>query len=280
MDEPASYQIIEPIGRGQFGQVFRAINRQTGQIVALKQLDRKQFPTNRFLRELSFLVMLDHPNIVQCHSIEYSKTGRYLVMDFFEGGSLRHFLTSTKEVSLLERLQLICHILQGLEYIHSKKVIHRDLKPENILLKKESDRWVACISDFGISKWIEFNPNDRLTNNDTGSPAYMSPEQFRGEYSFASDIYAVGIILFELVVGVRPFSGLPDKLRDAHLNEAVVIPETVSFVLRSTIAKALQKLPQKRFKSATEMLTSLKLAIEIVAANGDDRGFGDEQKSV
>jgi serine/threonine-protein kinase len=265
MEEPENYQILEPIGKGQFGQVFRAINRQTGQIVALKQLARKKLPTSRFLRELSFLVRLNHPNIVCCHAIEYSKTERYLVMDYYEGGSLRNFLTSNQELSLLARLQLVDNLLCGLEYIHSKGVIHRDLKPENILLKKESESWVACIGDFGISKWIDLESNPRPILGDTGSPAYMAPEQFRGEYTYASDIYTVGVILFELVVGERPFSGMPDQLRYAHCNELVVIPETVFFLLRSTIAQALQKLPQKRFRSATEMRKSLQLACEVIA---------------
>lgn len=257
-DELPSYQILEPIGRGQHGQVFRAINLETKEVVALKELDRKKFATSRFLNEFCFLVSLSHPNIVTCHAIEYSQNNRYLVMDYFEGGNLRNFLNSKQKSSLSEGLQLVCDILQGLEYIHSKGVVHRDLKPENILLKKESDSSIACISDFGISKWINFEPDFSSTKSDTGSPAYMAPEQFEGKYSYASDIYAVGIILFEVIVGVRPFSGIPDKLRDSHLNEPVVIPETVALPLPNIITKALQKSPQKRFKSAAEMLQHLR----------------------
>jgi serine/threonine-protein kinase len=264
-EETSNYHNLEPIGRGQFGQVFRALDSRTGQIVALKELDSKKFPTNRFLREFNFLITLNHPNIVKCHAIEYGNKKRYLVMDYFDGGSLRSFLTKRKPLELSESLQLMCDLLKGLEYIHSKNIIHRDLKPENLLLKHEGSSWRACVSDFGIAMWIQSQESNKFSEGDTGSPAYMAPERFHGEYSFASDIYAVGIILFELVVGVRPFSGLPSQLMYAHFNEPAIIPETVSFVLRSTIAKALQKLPQKRFNSATEMLKSLELAIEVLA---------------
>jgi serine/threonine protein kinase len=261
-DELPNYQILEPIGRGQYGQVFRAINLETKEIVALKELNRKTFATNRFLNEFCFLVSLSHPNIVKCHAIEYSQHNRYLVMDYFEGGSLRNFLDSKQESSSSQSLQFVCDILRGLEYIHSKGVVHRDLKPENILLKKELNNSIACISDFGISKWINFEPSMISTKNDTGSPAYMAPEQFEGKYSYSSDIYAVGIILFEVIVGVRPFSGIPIELRDSHANEPVTIPEAVSLPLQKIITKALQKSPHKRFKSAMEMLQSLQLAID------------------
>jgi eukaryotic-like serine/threonine-protein kinase len=261
-DELPNYQILEPIGRGQYGRVFRAINLDTQEVLALKELDRKKFATSRFLNEFCFLVSLSHPNIVKCHAIEYSKNNRYLVMDYFDGGNLRTFLNSQQESSLSKGLEFVCNILQGLEYIHSKGVVHRDLKPENILLKKESERIIACISDFGISKWVNFEPACSSIKSDTGSPAYMAPEQFEGKYSYASDIYAVGIIIFEIIVGVRPFSGIPDKLRDAHLKEPVIIPEIVSLPLQEIITKALQKSPHKRFKSAMEMLKSLQLAID------------------
>ena len=95
---------------------------------------------------------------------------------------------------------------------------------------------------------------------DTGSPAYMAPEQFYGRYSPASDLYAVGVMLYELLVGQRPFLGTYAELKNFHLNQQVNISHTVPFLLRSTIAQALQKLPQKRFSSAGKMLDSIKLA--------------------
>ena len=250
----SQYQILEQVGQGQFGRVFRAVHKLTGEIVAFKELDRQRFPTKLFLRELSFLVTLRHPHIVTCQALEYSQTGRYLVMDYCEGGNLRQLMESEGQISLTQSLNLIADILLGLAHAHKCDIVHCDLKPENILLKPRNNGWTACISDFGIAR---FSQDDCTTGlGDTGSPAYMAPERFYGHYSFASDLYAVGIILFELVVGHRPFSGTPGELMLSHLNQPVEVPDTVPFLLRSIILTALQKLPNRRFPSAAQMLQS------------------------
>ena len=163
-------------------------------------------------------------------------------------------------------LNLVIHILSGLEHIHSRKIIHRDIKPENILLNQDTTGLIARVADFGMSK-INYELSTEKQDDCAGSPAYMAPERFYGQYSPASDLYAVGVLLFELVVGLRPFSGLPGELLKAHINQAVVIPETVPFLLRSTINKAMQKLPSNRFSSATEMLKSMQLAAQVEDAS-------------
>ena len=261
----SQYQILEQIGQGQFGRVFRAVHTKTQELVALKELDRQRFSTKLFLRELGFLVTLRHPNIVTCQALEYSQTGRYLVMDYCEGGNLRQLMESEGQISLTQILALIADILMGLEHAHNCDIVHCDLKPENILLKPRHDGWTACISDFGIARFSQ--ENDCTTGlGDTGSPAYMAPERFYGHYSFASDLYAIGIILFELVVGQRPFSGTPGELMLSHLNQPVEVPDTVPFFLRSIILKTLQKLPNRRFPSAAQMLQSVRLAAEVLDA--------------
>lgn len=256
------YQILHPIGQGQFGRVFCAAHHQTGELVALKELDRQQFPTKLFLRELHFLVTLQHPNIVSCRGLEYDCTKRYLVMDYCKEGTLRNLMESEQQLNLPQILKLITDILLGLEYAHSRHIVHCDLKPENILLESQEGGWLARISDFGIARFVEEVGRKITSQGNTGSPAYMAPERFYGRYCYASDLYAVGVILFELLVGQRPFSGVPGELMSAHLNRTVIIPETVPLVLRSTILTALQKLPQRRFASATEMLKSIQLAVE------------------
>jgi serine/threonine-protein kinase len=257
----SKYQILRLVGQGQFGRVFCAVEQATGNLVALKELEHQRFPTKKFLRELRFLLSLEHPNIVNCHTIEHTQTGRYLVMDYCEGGSLRDLLDSEQKISLAQGLKLIADVLLGLEHAHSRSIVHCDLKPENVLLAKDGSRWEAKISDFGIAKLKEEVNKDSL--GATGSPAYMAPERFYGQFSIASDLYAVGIMLFEIAVGNRPFSGLPGELMSSHLNETVKIPHTVPFLLRSTIATALQKLPQRRFASAAEMLKSVELAATV-----------------
>ena len=174
-------------------------------------------------------------------------------------------MESEPKLDSLQSLKLITDILLGLEYAHDRGIVHCDLKPENILLEPQEKGWTARISDFGIARLSQETDSVKTGMGDTGSPAYMAPERFYGRYSCASDLYAVGVILFELLVGERPFSGIFRDLRNAHLNQAVNIPSTVHFMVRSTIAKALEKLPQRRFTSAREMLKSIQMATQVLA---------------
>lgn len=259
--QPSNYQIFELVGQGQFGRVFCASHRETGHLVALKELDQQRFPTHKFLRELRFLLSLQHPNIVTCQALEHTQTGRYLVMDYCDGGTLRNLMQSEVQLGLVQGLELIADVLSGLEYAHGRGIVHRDIKPENILLSSDTTGWIARISDFGVARSSQELRGDDLGN--IGSPAYMAPERFYGLYSPSSDLYAVGVLLFELAVGHRPFSGLPGELMSAHLNQLIKVPDTVPFLLRSTITTALQKLPARRFAGAAEMLKSLRLALEV-----------------
>ncbi|ACK72330.1 serine/threonine protein kinase [Gloeothece citriformis PCC 7424] len=262
----SQYRILGLIGQGQFGRVFCAIDRQTGELVALKELELTRFPTHKFLREFSYLLTLRHPHIVACTGIEYHQTGRYLVMDYCEGGTLRDLINFHRQLSLGQKLKLIENILSGLAHAHSYNIVHCDVKPENILLTIKPGTWQAKISDFGIARLREEMSNSP-TGGYTGSPAYMAPERFYGKHSFASDLYAVGIILFELLVGKRPFSGYPGELMTAHLSKVVNIPETLPPALHSILEIALRKLPQRRFKSAKEMLKAVHLAGQSLAVN-------------
>ncbi|MBW4663047.1 MAG: serine/threonine protein kinase [Chroococcus sp. CMT-3BRIN-NPC107] len=265
----SKYCNLELVGQGQFGRVFRANHKINGQVVALKELEKNRFPTANFLRELHFLLSLQHPNVVSFQGLEHTASGRYLIMDYCDGGSLRNLMNLQGRIDLALSLKLVIDILAGLEHIHSRKIIHRDIKPENILLSQDSQDstgWIARISDFGMSRLSHELCTDKQ-DDCAGSPAYMAPERFYGQYSQHSDFYAVGVLLFELVVGLRPFSGLPGELLKAHINQAVIIPETVPFLLRSIITKAMQKLPSYRFQSATEMLASVRLAAQVEVAN-------------
>jgi serine/threonine protein kinase len=256
------YRILGEVGQGQFGKVFCGCDRTTGELFALKSLDHLRFPTHSFLKELAILVRLNHTNIVSFHGVEYRDTGRYIVMDYCQGGTLRQLLESKAELSLIQKLGLVQDTLRGIEHIHQRRIIHCDLKPENILLDVTVQGWSAKIADFGIARFAG-NPDAKLTSSgDTGSPAYMAPERFYGRYSPESDLYAVGVLLYELVSGQRPFSGMPIDVMKAHLNQPLRMPKPIPTLLKAIIRKALQKLPQHRYSSATEMI----LALEAVLA--------------
>jgi serine/threonine protein kinase len=254
----SKYRLLGLVGQGQFGRVFCAVHRQTGKLVALKNLERERFPTNKFLRELRILLSLQHPNIVTCQALEQTATGRCLVMDYCEGGTLRSLMQEDVRLSLPQSLKLVADILAGLAHAHERGVVHCDIKPENILLNVIQTGWDARISDFGIARISQELNNQDFGN--TGSPAYMAPERFYGQYSLTSDLYSVGVLLFELLAGHRPFSGTPTELMSAHLNRPVQFPESISSVWHPFLTKALRKLSARRFQSAGEMLAALQIA--------------------
>ena len=250
----SKYRILGLVGRGQFGKVSCARMRDTGKLVALKELEHQRFPTSKLLRELRFLLTLQHENIVTCSALMHHQNYRYLVMDYCEGGTLRDLMSHSKTLSVQQCFDLIHDILLGLEHAHAANIIHCDIKPENILLKITAKGWQAKISDFGIARLSQEIDSD---GSNTGSPGYMAPERFYGQFSAGSDIYAVGIILYELLVGKRPFTGMPTELMNAHLNHRIAIPDSLPRSLAKIITRSLEKLPKRRYMNASEMRQDL-----------------------
>jgi serine/threonine-protein kinase len=253
----SKYRLLGLVGQGQFGRVYCAVHRQTGQLVALKELDRQRFPTYKFLRELRFLISLEHPNIVTCHALEHIDDRRCLVMDYCEGGTLRSLMPEETFLHPVHCLRLVADVLAGLAHAHSREIVHCDIKPENILLALHAEGWTARVSDFGIAR---FNQDLAQETSNTGSPAYMAPERFYGQYSYASDLYSVGILLFELLAGHRPFAGSPAELMSAHLNQPVKLSDAIPSEVQSIVLTALQKLPGRRFRSTAAMLAAIQTA--------------------
>ncbi|MEM9816583.1 MAG: serine/threonine-protein kinase [Cyanobacteria bacterium P01_D01_bin.6] len=251
----AKYQLLGLVGRGQFGQVYCAIHRKTGQLVALKNLNRDRFPTHSFLRELRFLLSLDHPHIASCLALDQSSNSRQLVLEYCEGGTLRDVIEQDTHLTLAEILTLIVEILSALEHAHASRLIHCDIKPENILLTLSPDGWHAKVSDFGIARVSQEMKRER--RGATGSPAYMAPERFYFQFSTASDLYAVGIMLYELLLGDRPFSGNYQQLMVSHLNHPVAVPGDLPAGIQAILKKATEKLTPRRFRSATEMKAAI-----------------------
>ena len=251
--QPSKYRILGLVGRGQFGRVFCARHRKTGGLVALKELDQQRFPTSQLLRELRFLLSLQHENIVSYIALEHSRGTRYLVMEYCEAGTLRDVMNPNYQLGLGQSLQLVIDILAGLEHAHKSNIVHCDVKPENVLLRLTPTGWRAKVSDFGIARLSQ----EIEKSGATGSPGYMAPERFYGQFSVSSDLYAVGVILYELLCQERPFSGKPSELMVAHLNQRVEIPDAIPAPLQAILIKALQKLPGKRYANASQMQQEL-----------------------
>ncbi|MGB3296280.1 MAG: serine/threonine-protein kinase [Phormidesmis sp.] len=256
----SDYRLLGLVGQGQFAQVYCAIHRHTGHLVAIKQTRHLTAAT----QEPPILSQLSHPNVVGCEAIfdhcsNQAERDYMLCLEYCEGGTLRTHLTPSRPCPLAETKALIGDVLRGLSHIHQHEIIHGDLKPENILLTyrmpaAESRSLTAKISDFGIACWAE---RPRPARQEIGSPTYAAPERFDGDMSFASDLYSVGVMLYELLLGDRPFFGNPEMLQQAHKTQPVLLPDTLTRSAKELLATALHKQPSQRFASAEAMLSAL-----------------------
>ncbi len=264
----ARYRPLGLVAQGQFGKVYCAVHRASGRLVALKLLDRQRSTTSQFLRELSSLLTLSHPALIQLRAIEQTDSGRCLVLDYSAGGTMRQLL----EAPVPPRQELMLHcllqVLEGLAYAHGRGIVHCDVKPENILMQLEPQGWRACLTDFGIAQShlggdvMDCDPQFERV----GSPAYMAPERFAGEAYRASDLYSVGIILYEVLLGDRPFHGSPNALREAHRQEAVKFPKPLDIAFQKLLYRALSKSPDLRYESAKAMAKDLRHGLETMTS--------------
>ena len=262
----SDYRLIGLVGQGQYGQVYCAIHRRTGHLVAIKQIRHLPAAT----QEPLILAQLSHPNVVGCkaifnHPSGEAETGYTLILEYCEGGTLRSHLTPSHRCALVEAKALMSDVLKGLAHIHRQKIVHGDLKPENILLTYRTlagqrQPLTAKISDFGIGCFAD---RPHRSQQEIGSPFYAAPERFDGDMSYAGDLYSVGVMLYELLVGDRPFSGSPDALGQAHKTQPVLLPETLPSPARQLLATALHKQPSQRFVSAKAMLSALQQLPEV-----------------
>jgi serine/threonine protein kinase len=261
-NSPANYRLMGLVGQGQFAQVYCAIHRRTGQLAAIKQT--RHVP-EQASQEPFVLHELNHPNVTNCQAIFQTQGGYQFVLDYCEAGTLRSHLTPPQPLSLSTTQALIGDILRGLGHIHQRQIIHGDLKPENILLtySHPAHRLTAKIGDFGSARFVELPSHSR---REIGSPTYAAPERFDGQSSYASDLYSVGVMLYELLIGDRPFSGSPDALRRAHQSQPVAFPARLTQAAQQLLTTALHKQPNQRFATAEAMLSALQQLSAVTAA--------------
>jgi hypothetical protein len=247
------------IGQGAFGKVWRARDIASGEQVAIKLFNTTLEATG-YLQELGLLFSESHPNIVYVHSFGYNKGQRYIVYEYVPGGSLRDLLVRQPRVDPAQALRLTRDIVEGLLFAHARDVVHRDLKPENILLTSSKWPMRAKLCDFGLA--TRSRSDQRMTSR-YGSPGYMAPEQFDGDYDRRVDLWAVGVILYELLFGRRPFDGDPVSIRHAHRHGEVPYPEDAPAPLLRLLNGLLAREPDARYGDAAALLVDLD---EVIAA--------------
>ncbi|MHC4201165.1 MAG: protein kinase domain-containing protein, partial [Planctomycetota bacterium] len=254
------YEILEEVSRGAMGIVYRAREKALGRIVALKVLLAGEHASDeqvgRFIREARAIARIRHPNIVPIHDVGEVDGRHYFTMDYIEGDPLSRMIEKGK-VDIRRALDIVESIADAAECAHAAGVVHRDIKPSNIMIDAEGR---AQITDFGLAKPVEGDTQYTRTGTTIGTPAYMPPEQAKGDVAAItpqSDIYSIGAVLYELVTGVAPFEGpsMLDIILDVLHNEPArprKLNPRVHADVETIILRAMEKDAERRYASAAE----------------------------
>ena len=259
------YEIIGKIGAGGMSDVYKAKDTTLGRYVAIKVL-KSEFSEDvnfvtKFRTEASSAAGLEHPNIVNIYDVGSENEFHYIVMEYVEGITLKTYIEKKGQLSFKEAVSIAIQVGRGIEAAHNKGIIHRDIKPQNIIISTEGK---VKVTDFGIAKAVTSNT---INSDVMGSVHYTSPEQARNGYvDGKSDIYSLGIVMYEMVTGRVPFNGdTTVAVAIQHLQEEMESPKTYApdlpISMEKIILKCTQKNPDRRYESITALLSDLRKAL-------------------
>ncbi len=259
------YEVLEKIGTGGMSDVYRAKDHKLNRFVAIKVL-KQEFSENKdfvskFRVEAQAAAGLMHPNIVNVYDVGEESGFHYIVMELVEGITLKKYIEKKARLSVKEAVSIAIQVAMGIEAAHNNHIIHRDIKPQNIIISKEGK---VKVTDFGIAKAATSNT---ITSNVMGSVHYTSPEQVRGGFSDEkSDIYSLGITLFEMLTGRVPFNGETTvAVAIKHIQEPMPTPRNfvpeIPVSVEQIVMKCTQKSPDRRYQSAPELIEDLKRSL-------------------
>jgi serine/threonine-protein kinase len=269
------YELLDAIGRGGMATIYRALDPRMGSTVAVKNLREvdssdPKFVT-RFKREANAASALQHPNIVQVFDFGQSNGNYFIVMEFIEGSDLRQYMKREGILSNERAIEIAHDVALGLGIAHRRGIVHRDVKPQNILLNHEG---LVKLTDFGIASVYKGADDERLTTTGMtlGTVQYYAPEQAQGEIvQPAADVYALGIVLYEMVVGRTPFDGdTPVAVAMKHIQELPEPPRHfnshISPALERLILRCLEKDPRDRYRDGDALAYALEQVAHAPAA--------------
>jgi eukaryotic-like serine/threonine-protein kinase len=255
------YQILANLGSGGFGTVFLARDTWIDKKVAIKVPHRQNGGADDLLQEPRLLAALDHPNIVGIMTAERVEGCFFIVMEYIKGESLEAVIDREKSLDLPRAVHYALQILKGVDHAHEASILHRDLRPANVLV---SESGVLKVADFGTSRLLEKSHATTII----GSPPYMAPEQFKGRAVLASDIYSVGVMLYQMLTGSLPyFSPNPAQLEKLVAQGRLTppnlrnnrIPREISDIIMKSLAPEVTE----RYQRAGELIDDLATAGEI-----------------
>lgn len=260
VEKPVRYEIIEEIGRGGMGIVYRARDTILDRVVAYKVLpaNLKEHPAalRNFFREAKSAARLNHSNIVTVYDAGEEGGNFYIAMEFLEGETVKQILNRDQKVPAKAALLIVGQVCRALDYAHERKVVHRDIKSSNIMWTRDKQ---TKLMDFGLAKVLEEVKGYQTLAS--GTPYYMSPEQALGkEIDHRTDIYSLGVTLFEMVTGQLPFKSGDAVYHHIHTPppEAKTIAPEIDSSLNEIILRSMQKDPRDRYQSARDLLEDLK----------------------
>lgn len=259
------YEVIDKVGSGGMADVYEARDLRLNRNVAIKVLKQEYSNDAKFVAkfrgEAQSVAGLSHPNIVNVYDVEDDENLHYIVMELVEGITLKKFIEKKGRLEINEAIGIGIQIAQGIEEAHKNNIIHRDIKPQNIIISKEGK---VKVTDFGIAKAATSNT---ITSNAMGSVHYISPEQARGGYSDEkSDIYSLGVTIYEMLCGKVPFQGESTvSVAFAHVHEEAPklneMDETIPRSLSRIVQKCMQKKPDMRYENAAALIMDLRRAV-------------------
>ena len=259
------YEILEKIGTGGMSDVYKAKDGKLNRFVAVKVL-KQEFAENanfvsKFKTEAQAAAGMMHPNIVNVYDVGEEGGTHYIVMELVEGITLKKYIENKSRLSIKETISKAKQVSMGIEAAHNNHIIHRDIKPQNIMISKEGK---VKVTDFGIAKAVSSNT---ITSNVMGSVHYTSPEQARGGFSDEkSDIYSLGITMFEMLTGRVPFNGETTvAIAIKHIQEPMPSPREyvaeIPISVEQIVFKCTQKSPDRRYQSMSELIADLKRSL-------------------